>query len=47
MNATDNGDYFPLYGICLGFESIQFAITGYNTSYRRYIADEEDVQRTT
>jgi len=28
--AFDNGDYFPIWGTCLGFEMINYVVSGFN-----------------
>lgn len=47
MKAYDNGDYFPIYGICLGFEVLNFVISGYDNEIITPILEENDVARTT
>lgn len=31
-NATDNGDFFPLWGTCLGFQLLNFIESGFNST---------------
>ncbi|EAR93075.3 class I glutamine amidotransferase (macronuclear) [Tetrahymena thermophila SB210] len=31
-NATDNGDYFPIWGTCMGFQLLTFIGSGFNSS---------------
>jgi len=45
MNATDNGDYFPIWGTCLGFELLHYIISGEHSDVLGHITEEEMVAR--
>lgn len=35
-NATDNGDFFPIWGTCLGFQLISYIESGFDASVLTY-----------
>jgi len=45
IKANRKGDFFPVYGICLGHELISFVLTHYSKSIITKVNGDVDVSR--
>jgi len=43
MKANDNGDFFPIMGVCLGHEAIHYVLSDFDKNYKIKVSSEDQV----
>lgn len=41
MKANDNGDFFPIMGVCLGHEAIHYVLSDFDKNYKIKVSSED------
>lgn len=40
MKANDEGDFFPIFAVCLGHEAVHYILSGYDDRYLIRVVNE-------